>query len=71
MKSKNCLAHLLAFAVEEARLNEQMTFFPVYKDGLTGIKAEENPQIITFDLHAGSGVGRPHSRIAGFQSAAS
>lgn len=35
--------HLLAFAVEEARLNEQTIHFPMYKDGLTGTRAEENP----------------------------
>ena len=64
-------AHLLAFAVEEVRLNEQTIHLPMDKDGLTGTRAEENPWIITFGLHAGSGVGRPHSRIAGFQSAAS
>jgi len=36
-------AHLLAFVVEEARLNEQTIYFPMDKDGLTGTRAEENP----------------------------
>jgi hypothetical protein len=36
-------AHLLAFAVEEARLNEQTSQFPMDQDGRTGTKAEENP----------------------------
>jgi hypothetical protein len=36
-------AHLLALAVEEARLNEQTIHFPMDKDGLTGTRAEENP----------------------------
>lgn len=34
-------AHLLAFAVEEARLNEQTTHLPMDKDGLTERRAEE------------------------------
>ena len=36
-------AHLLTFAVEEPRLNEQTIQFPIYKAGLTGTSAEENP----------------------------
>jgi hypothetical protein len=36
-------ADLLAFGVEEARLNEQTIQFPMYKDGLTETRAEENP----------------------------
>jgi len=35
-------AHLLAFAVEEARLNEQTIHFPVYKGSLTGTRSEKN-----------------------------
>jgi hypothetical protein len=36
-------AHLLAFAVEEARWYEQTIHFPMYEDGLTEARAEENP----------------------------
>ena len=44
MKNQELIdAHLLAFAVEEARLNEQTIHLPMEKDGLTETRVEENP----------------------------